>query len=180
IKQCRELHGYVVAVVTETVRDESGDSIARTDPVFSQDPFGHRYLTGAASYLADLVARELGLRARFDKPGTIQRMSMAMASEVDLREAYEVGAHAVHVALDGEDDKMVTIERISNTPYTSRPGLVPLVEIANRQKLLPDAYINADGNHVTPAYIEYALPLIGGEAVTYPRLQGMPPSGRTP
>ena len=180
IKECHQRHGYVVAVVTETVRDESGGSIARTDPVFSHDPFGHRYLTGAASYLADLVARELGLRARFDKPGTIQRMSMAMASEVDLQEAYEVGAHAVRVALNGEDDKMVTIERISNDPYTSRPGLVPLVEIANRQKLLPDEYINADGNHVTSTYLEYALPLIGGEAVTYPHLRGKRPSGVAP
>ncbi len=180
IKRCHERYGYVIAVVTETVRDQSGESIARTDPVFSHDPFGHRYLTGAASYLADLVARELGLRARFDKPGTIQRMSMAMVSEVDLQEAYEVGAHAVRVALDGEDDKMVTLERISNDPYAAQPGLVPLVEIANRQKLLPDEFINGEGNHVTPAFVEYALPLIGAEAVTYARLNNKPPRSLTP
>jgi 6-phosphofructokinase 1 len=180
IKHCHERFGYAIAVVTETVRDQSGESIARTDPVFSQDPFGHRYLTGAASYLADLVARDLGLRARFDKPGTIQRMSMAMVSEVDLQEAYEVGAHAVSVALDGEDDKMVSIDRVSNAPYAAKPGLVPLVEIANRQKLLPDEFINGDSNHVTPAFAEYALPLIGAEAVTYPRLQNKPPRSLAP
>lgn len=167
-------HGYVVAVVTETVRDESGESIARTDPVFSRDQFGHRYLTGAASYLCDLVARELGLRARFDKPGTIQRMCMAMASEVDLDEAYVVGEHAVVSALAGEDDRMVTIERLSDNPYVSAPGLVALDKIANQHKLLPDEFIDASGSHVTSAFVEYALPLIGGEAVSYPRLQGVP------
>ncbi len=174
VQEAHQRYGCVVAVVTETVRDESGESIARTDPVFSHDSFGHRYLTGAASYLADLVARELGLRARFDKPGTIQRMSMAMVSEVDLEEAYAAGQHAVRAALAGEDDKMVTLDRLRNDPYEVRPGLVPLEEIANRQKLLLEEYINADGNHVTDAFREYALPLIGGQAVTYPRLQNVP------
>lgn len=174
VREAHRRYGYVVAVVTETVRDESGESIARTDPVFSHDSFGHRYLTGAASYLADLVARELGLRARFDKPGTIQRMSMAMASEVDLEEAYTAGQHGARAALAGEDDKMVTLERVSHDPYAVRPGLVPLEEIANRQKLLLEEYINVDGNHVTHSFREYALPLIGGQAVTYRRLQGVP------
>lgn len=174
VRACYDEWGYVVAVVTETVRDESGESVARTDPVFSQDAFGHRYLTGAASYLADLVARELGLRARFDKPGTIQRMSMALASEVDLEEAYAVGRHAVLSALGGEDDKMVTLERVSDGPYECVPGLVPLERVANQQKLLPDEFIDATGNHVTGAFTSYALPLIGGEATTYPRLRGAP------
>ncbi len=174
IQRCHQVHGYAVAVVTETVRDSSGESIARADPVFSRDSFGHRYLTGAASYLADLVARELGLRARFDKPGTIQRMSMAMASDVDLQEAYEVGAHAVRAAVAGEGDKMVSIERVADEPYSSQPGLVPLTAVANHQRLLPDEFINDTGNHVTPEFSRYALPLIGGTAVSYPRLQGVP------
>ena len=174
VRECYETHGYVVAVVTETVRDESGESVARTDPVFSQDSFGHRYLTGAASYLCDLVARELGLRARFDKPGTIQRMSMAMASPVDLDEAYTVGRHAAVSALAGEDDRMVGIERVSNSPYVSRPGLVELTSVANQQKLLPEEYLDPGRAHVSPAFIEYALPLIGGEATTFPRLHGFP------
>ncbi len=171
--ECYNTHGYVVAVVTETVRDERGESIARTDPVFSRDAFGHRYLTGAASYLCDLVARELGLRARFDKPGTIQRMSMALASEVDLDDAYMVGRHAVTAALEGENDKMVTIERLSDRPYRARAGLVELEKIANRQRLLPDEFITERGNHVTWEFVDYAMPLIGGEAASYPRLAGM-------
>ncbi len=174
VQECHAQHGYAVVVVTETVRDETGESIARTDPVFSQDAFGHRYLTGAASYLSDLVARELGLRARFDKPGTIQRMNMALASEVDVNEAYMAGRHAVRAALEGETDRMVSIERVSSQPYESRLGLVPLEHIANQQKLLPDEYINQEGNHVTEAFREYALPLIGGEAATYPRLRAVP------
>ncbi len=174
VEQCYRTHGYALVVVTETVRDETGESIARTDPVFSHDSFGHRYLTGAASYLCDLVARELRIRARFDKPGTIQRMSMAMVSEVDLEEAYLAGRHAVLCALAGEDDRMVTLDRVSDAPYLVQPGLVELEKVANQHKLLPDEYINEAGNHVTQAFADYALPLLGVPPVSYPRLQGAP------
>jgi len=67
---------------------------------------------------------------------------------------------------------MVTIERISNDPYMSKPGLVELEKIANQQKLLPEEYISPEGNFVTKAFVEYAMPLIGGSAVSFPRLQG--------
>jgi len=172
VENCYRKYGYVLVVVAETVRDENGNHIARVDPVFSQDAFGHKYISGTAAYLADLVSRDLGLRARYDKPGTIQRMSMAMASQVDLEEAYMVGRYAVEEATKGTTNRMVTIERISNDPYMSKPGLVELEKIANQQKLLPEEYISPEGNFVTKAFVEYAMPLIGGSAVSFPRLQG--------
>ncbi|MEJ7654121.1 MAG: hypothetical protein WKH64_12735 [Chloroflexia bacterium] len=67
---------------------------------------------------------------------------------------------------------MVGIERVSNSPHVSRPGLVELASVANQQKLLPEEYLDPDRAHVSPAFIEYALPLIGGEAPTFPRLHG--------
>ena len=36
-------------------------------------------------------------------------------------------------------------------------------EVANTEKKFPREWINAEGNNIEPAYIDYALPLIQGE-----------------
>ncbi len=36
-----------------------------------------------------------------------------------------------------------------------------LSNVAEKTKSMPDEFINADGNGVTDAFIEYAMPLIG-------------------
>jgi 6-phosphofructokinase 1 len=40
-------------------------------------------------------------------------------------------------------------------------SLVPVERVANRVRHLDDAFIGADGHSVTPAFIDYALPLLG-------------------
>ncbi len=36
-----------------------------------------------------------------------------------------------------------------------------LKSVAEKTKSMPDAFINADGNGVTDAFMEYAMPLVG-------------------
>jgi 6-phosphofructokinase 1 len=154
-------YGYVVAVVAETLRDERGRPFA--DPTLSgeRDAFGHPLLRGTADTMCRLVQDHLGLRARFDKPGSLQRMSMLCVSPVDLAEAEEVGRAAVRLALAGKTDRMVTIVRDADEPYTAHTGSACLESIANRQRLVPDEYLTADGRGTTPAFRRYALPLLG-------------------
>ncbi len=168
--------GYVVAVMSETIRDERGNVVGSEKPYFV-DPFGHGYFESPAAYLCRIVARELGLRARFDKPGTIQRMSMPLASETDLEEAYLVGQRAVEYALDGRTDQMVILVRESSSPYRCGTDAAPLTEIANVVKPLPAEFYSAEENFVTPAFVEYARPLIGGPLLQYARLAKRPVSG---
>ena len=52
----------------------------------------------------------------------------------------------------------------------ARSCLRPLSDIANTERRLPDEFINAEGNNITDAFIEYALPLIGGPLPQYVRL----------
>ncbi len=164
--------GFVVAVVAETVRGEDGEPIGAAAPEMGTvDAFGHRRLAGAAAYLCRETASRLGLRARWDKPGTLSRSSMVCASEVDLEEAYLVGQQAVRAALRGETDRMVTLVRESTRPYRISTGLAPLADIANRERLLPDEYVTPDGTGVTPAFLDYARPLIGGPLPEYGRLR---------
>ena len=61
-------YGYAVAVVSENARSADGIIGAKSDPWFVDD-FGHEYYDGPARYLAALVSRSLGVRARHEKPG---------------------------------------------------------------------------------------------------------------
>lgn len=161
VERVHREHGWVVAVVAETLRDERGRPFA--DPTLSgeRDAFGHPLLRGTADTMCRLVQDHLGLRARFDKPGSLQRMSMLCVSPVDLAEAEEVGRAAVRLALAGKTDRMVTIVRDADEPYTAHTDSACLESIANRQRLVPDEYLTADGRGTTPAFRRYALPLLG-------------------
>ncbi len=165
--------GYVVVVLSETIRDAKGLVVGSEKPYFV-DPFGHGYYESPAAYLCRVVARELGLRARFNKPGTIQRMSMALVSPTDLEEAYLVGSRAVRYALQGRTDQMVVLERVPGPEYRCTTDSVPLEQIANVVKPLPPEFISSEGNFVTPAFVDYALPLIGGPLLQYARLAKKP------
>lgn len=166
--------GYVVAVMSEMVRKEDGTLLVVPDEGPEKDPFGHPRPSSPARFLCQLIRSELGLRPRFDKPGTIQRTAMAYASSTDLEEADLAGRMAVKYALQGESDCMVTLVREPGDSYRCSTGLAPLAKVANALKTLPDEYINPEGNFVTEAFLKYARPLIGDPLPSYPRLQKVP------
>lgn len=159
--------GHVVAVVAETLRDEHGRPFADPEMRSERDKFGHPLIRGTADAICRLIQNELGLRSRFDKPGSLQRMSMMCASPVDLAEAADVGRAGVRLALDGGTDRMVTLVRESDAPYRCSTGSAPLEQIANRQRLLPDEHLTVDGSDVTDAFREYALPLLGPDPLPH-------------
>ena len=170
VQRTYEHLGYAVVAVGETLRDESGHILART---LSEDVdgFGHPQRGGVADFLCQTVKERLGLKARFDKAGTIQRSLMVAASAVDMREAMLVGEEAVRQAVAGVRDRMITLDRTSDDPYECRTGLVELAKVANREQHLPDEYLAPAGNDVTDAFVAYARPLIGGPLPTYARLE---------
>ncbi len=152
--------GYVVVVAAETIRDEKGQALGEAEAV-GTDAFQHPLLSGAAQYLVKLIIQKLQLRARFDKPGDLQRMSSNSVSSTDRDEAYLVGQKGVQALLNGESDKMVTLQRSDRPTYACTTGLAELAQVANVQRLLPDEYLYASKTMVTQAFFDYALPLIG-------------------
>ncbi|HEV3312190.1 MAG TPA: diphosphate--fructose-6-phosphate 1-phosphotransferase [Chloroflexota bacterium] len=157
-----EIHariGYVVIVVGETVRDSEGKPVARE--VASVDTFGHPITRGTAESLVRAVEGELGIPARAEKPGTLQRSSQLMQSPVDLAEARDAGREAVRLTLDGASDRMVTIQRVGENPYTSRLDSVELERVANQQCLLPRDFLDESGTFITESFRRYAMPLLG-------------------
>ena len=173
LTQVEETHrrlGYVIIVAAETVRDPQGQALGAAGQA-GVDAFQHPLLSGAAQYLVELVKRKLSLRARFDKPGDLQRMASTSISSTDHDEAYLVGQVGVLAVLAGESDKMVTLIRHNDPGYHCITGLAELAQVANVQRLLPDEYLNADKTMVTQAFFDYALPLIGEPLVQYPHME---------
>lgn len=166
--------GHVVISVCEGLSDEAGNPLVASEKQVDIDAFGHKQLGGVADYLCRIISDELYLKARYDKPGTIQRVSMLCVSEVDLEEAYLVGEMAVRYASEGKSDYMVSLIREPGDVYHCRTDLVPLEEVANKIKKVPDEFINENGNDATRKFIEYAKPLIGGSLPEYGRFEGYP------
>jgi len=161
--------GYCVAVVSETVRDVDGRPVGGLDASTAVDAFGHPVIAGTAAALCGAIGAELGLKARFDKPGTMQRMSMALVSEPDWEEAYMAGRAAVRAATEGRSGVMVMLQRDSGEPYRCTTGFTPVERVANRQRLLPSEFLHPTRPWVTDAFLAYARPLIGGPLLEYGR-----------
>ena len=158
--------GYAVLVTPETMKWADGSPVGGNTPVWI-DSFGHTYFPGVGDALARELSSRLSIRARYDKPGTIARMAMHAASPVDVAEAFDAGAEAVHRALAGEDGVMVTILREPDGPYRVRYGSAPLDRIANTERRLPDDMIAASGHDATTSFAAYARPLLGPELPRY-------------
>ncbi|MDQ2808245.1 MAG: diphosphate--fructose-6-phosphate 1-phosphotransferase [Chloroflexota bacterium] len=162
--------GHCIVVISENLNGPDGHRLPTGEARFI-DPFGHAYYPGPADMLCQALL-QAGIRARFDKPGTLQRMSAALTSPVDRDEAWRCGAAAVRAAVDGHTDAMVALQRRPSAPYYCETTLVPLTAVANTERLLPDEFITPAGNNITDAFIAYALPLIGGPLPAYFQLRG--------
>ncbi len=65
------------------------------------DAFGHKQLTGSATYLANLINHEIGCKTRAVEFSSLQRSASHLASRVDINEAFMVGGAAVKAADEG-------------------------------------------------------------------------------
>jgi ATP-dependent phosphofructokinase / diphosphate-dependent phosphofructokinase len=166
-------YGQVVSVIPETMRDTSGNPLSGNTVVW-RDSFGHPYYGGPGPALTSAIQERLGLRARYDKPGTISRMFEQSIAEPDLRSAWQCGATGVRLLLDGHSEVMVTIQRLSSEPFEISTDHASLEKVANQERLLPDEFISPGGRSVTAAFRDYAMPLIEGPLEPYGHLENLP------
>ena len=159
--------GRCVVAVSEGIRDADGviwaEKLAKERET---DAHGNIQLSGTGA-LADFLAAQVKAalkvkRVRADTFGYIQRSFAGLQSEVDAREARWCGRHAVQYAMENISGS-VAIKRLANgTDYKIEIFRTDLSNVAEKTKPMPDEFINADGNGVTNAFVEYAMPLTGG------------------
>jgi ATP-dependent phosphofructokinase / diphosphate-dependent phosphofructokinase len=155
-----KIYGYCVVIVSEGVRNKENEFLAEST---SKDAFGHAQLGGAAPIIAQLVKQKLNYKNHWALPDYLQRSARHIASKVDVEQAYALGKAAIEYALAGKGDLMLTIERLSSSPYKWQIGHVPLEKIANVERKLPRDFISEDGYGISMKCREYLLPLIQGE-----------------
>lgn len=176
---------YITEKVNETLKVHKrcivviGEGVNVGDLGILKDSFGHAQFSAAersaeqvlANYLNGLDRKDEKGRAksrlivpgiaRYEKPGTRQRRETAYVSEVDLKEAYEVGAFAAKLALNGETGYMATILRVPGEKYQIQYSKVPLNVVANSAREFPKQWISENRVDVTDDFVKWAMPLIG-------------------
>ena len=164
VKAVYERHGRCVIAVSEGIHDASGQPIAaQLAKDLEHDAHGNVQLSGTGA-LADLLCEEIKTRlkikrVRGDTFGYLQRSFVGCVSDVDQREAREVGEKAVQYAMWGERDGSVAIRR--NGYYSVDYELLPLEAVAGRTRVMEDHFISDSGTDVTDAFRLYLRPLLG-------------------
>ena len=157
-------HGRCVIAVSEGIHDAGGAPIlAQLAKDLERDAHGNVQLSGTGA-LADLLCEEikakLGMkRVRGDTFGYLQRSFIGCVSDVDQREAREVGEKAVQFAMWGDRDGSVAIQRTGY--YSADYSLLPLDAVAGKTRVMEDEFIAANGTDVTDAFRLYLRPLLG-------------------
>lgn len=164
VKTMYERHGRCVIAVSEGIHDASGTLIAALlAKEMEHDAHGNVQLSGNGA-LADLLCEEIKAklkikRVRGDTFGYLQRSFIGCVSDVDQREAREVGEKAVQFAMWGGRNGSVAIKRTGF--YSVDYELLPLEAVAGKTRVMEDEFITANGTDVTDAFRMYLRPLLG-------------------
>lgn len=164
VKTTFERYGRCVVAVSEGIHDASGTPIASLlAKDLEYDDHGNVQLSGNGA-LADLLCEEIRTRlkikrVRGDTFGYLQRSFMGCVSDVDQREAREVGEKAVQFAMWGKQSGSVAIKRVGF--YSVDYELLPLQAVAGKTRVMEDAFISKSGTDVTDAFRLYLRPLLG-------------------
>jgi ATP-dependent phosphofructokinase / diphosphate-dependent phosphofructokinase len=177
VKATHERHGRCVIAVSEGIHDASGTAIASLlAKDVERDAHGNVQLSGTgalADLLCDEIKAKLGIkRVRGDTFGYLQRSFMGCVSDVDQREAREVGEKAVQFAMWGGRDGSVAIRRSGH--YAVEYDLLELAAVAGKTRVMEDELISACGTDVTPAFERYLRPLLGSGMPDGFRLRAAP------
>ncbi len=158
--------GRCVVAVSEGMCDV--DHVTWTEKVVKQnerDSHGNVQLSGTgalADFLAGQIKEKLKIkRVRADTFGYLQRSFAGLQSPVDAKEARRCGRQAVKYAMS-KISGSVAMKRLANgADYKVGLFCTELSSVAEKTKSMPDEYINDQGNGITQAFVEYAMPLTG-------------------
>ncbi len=164
VKAAYERYGRCVIAVSEGIHDAQGTPIlGLLAKDLERDAHGNVQLSGSGA-LADLLCEEIKAklkikRVRGDTFGYLQRSFVGCVSDVDQREAREVGEKAVQYAMWGSVSGSVAIKRTGF--YSVDYELLPLQAVAGKTRTMEDEFISASGTDVTDAFRLYLRPLLG-------------------
>ncbi len=163
VKQCYDEFGFVSIACGEGITFAEGSpvSASKTTDKFDNVEFGAMGGVSVGMALHRIISDEFGWRGEFEITESLPMSAADRATQVDIDEAYMCGQAAVNLAKEGRTGLMVTLERQAGSEYKCTTGTCPLKEVAIKAKPMPDEFINAEGNFITDAFLDYIRPLIG-------------------
>jgi 6-phosphofructokinase 1 len=158
--------GRCVVAISEGITD--ADKVCWAEKIINTketDSHGNVQLSGSgalADFVAGQVKSKLGVkRVRADTFGYLQRSFAGLQSPIDAEEARRCGLVAVRLSATDQNGS-VAIKRTGNgDKYAVEYFRTDLSNVAEKTKGMPSEFINAEGNGVTKAFIDYAMPLAG-------------------
>ena len=175
VKATYDRLGRCVVAVSEGIHDGSGTPIiAKLASQMEHDAHGNVQLSGSGA-LADLLCEQIKQqlkikRVRGDTFGYLQRSFVGCVSDVDQREAREVGEKAVQFSMWGDVDGSVAIKRTGF--YSVDYELLPLEAVAGKTRTMEDDFIADSGTDITDTFRLYLRPLLGTGMPDAFRLRG--------
>lgn len=159
IKKGLKTEKNLLVAIAEGFRDTGG---ILSEEVFTntKDGFNHPIVSGVGQRLADLVRDRLKIKSRAVELNIVQR-SNTLISEVDSREAYNLGYKAVEIGID-RTNLVPVLRRKEGETYEVYYTEVAPDEIANREMKIPQEWL-VDKKTLQEKILAYALPLIEGE-----------------
>jgi ATP-dependent phosphofructokinase / diphosphate-dependent phosphofructokinase len=158
--------GRCTMAVSEGMKDTDGktwaEKITRTN---EHDEHGNVQLSGTgalADYLAMRIKAKLKIkRVRADTFGYLQRSFAGLQSPVDASEARRCGIEAVKFSMTNLNGSVAMKRTGNGKNYAVELFRTELANVAEKTKSMPAEFINKEGNGITKAFVEYALPLTG-------------------
>ncbi|MFW6170419.1 MAG: 6-phosphofructokinase [Planctomycetota bacterium] len=157
-------HGRCVVAVSEGIVNREGVPLTiELTQSTERDSHENVQLSGSGilgDTLSKLIKEKLDIpRVRSDTFGYLQRSFLGVVSRVDANEAREVGEKAVQFSVWENVNGSVAIRRIGD--YSVEYFLTPLDTVAGASKRMPDEFIDQENSTITPAFKNYARPLVG-------------------
>ncbi|MDD3220283.1 MAG: 6-phosphofructokinase [Lachnospiraceae bacterium] len=163
VKKQLETNDSVLVAISEGIKNKEGVYVSEQVQSGAVDAFGHSYIAGSAKVLEDMVREQIGCKVRSIELNLMQRCGGHIASATDIAESRMLGMKACQCAIDGMGGMMAAIIRKSDAPYEVTFDAISVCEVSNKEKTVPESYINEEGNDVTQKMMDYLTPLIQGE-----------------
>lgn len=153
--------GWALVVISEGIVTPDGDLFTAERAGVAIDRFGHPTLGGAGRILSTLVSERLGVRAKYDRPGSLQRLLRGYVAPVDRREARATGRAAVRLAVNGQTGVMTALQATRTPGYRSWVSHTPLAAVAGQERHIPAEWLPPPDGFPGEAIRAYAMPLVG-------------------
>ncbi|MEA1898713.1 MAG: diphosphate--fructose-6-phosphate 1-phosphotransferase [Bacteroidota bacterium] len=162
VKKTEEKYGWVSIVVSEGLKYSDGTPVSSSQrkDKFNNIEFGAMGGASVGLNVHKIINEEFGWRGEFQITESLIMSDYVRSVPNDNEEAYQCGVAAVRLAENEESGYMVSINRISNSPYKVSYEKALLTDVAVRAKSMPAEFMNKEGNFPSSLFMEYLIPLI--------------------